>query len=56
MRDTACNCSGHHGGPHHSAYVERVAEANLDDDHQAASFVRHRPHATACSAGADGSG
>jgi hypothetical protein len=26
------NCSGN-GGPHHSAYVERVAEANLEDEH-----------------------
>jgi hypothetical protein len=39
-----CNCSG----PHHSAYVERVAEANLEDDHQAASFATDPCHGLLC--------
>jgi hypothetical protein len=43
----ALHCSGH-SGPHHSAYVERVAEANLDDDHQAASFATDPCHGLFC--------
>jgi hypothetical protein len=42
-----CNCRDH-GGPHHSAYVERVSEANLDDDHQAASFATDPCHGLLC--------
>ena len=42
-----CNCSGH-GDPHHSAYVERVAEANLEDDHQATSFATDPCHGLLC--------
>ncbi len=42
-----CNCSGH-GGPHHSAYVEPVAEANLEDDHQATSFATDPCHGLLC--------
>jgi hypothetical protein len=43
-----CNCSGH-SGPHLCAYVERaVTEANLDDDHQAASFATDPCHGLFC--------
>ncbi len=30
-----------YGGPHHCTFAERAAQAKLDDDHQAASFLRH---------------
>jgi hypothetical protein len=39
-----CNCSG----PYYSAYVERVAEANLEDDHQATSFATDPCHGLLC--------
>ena len=35
-------------GPRHRAYVERVAEANLDDDHQVASLATDPCHGLLC--------
>jgi hypothetical protein len=42
-----CTCNGH-GGPHHSAYVERAAEASVEDDHQATSFAMDPCHGLLC--------
>ncbi len=42
-----CNCTGH-SGLHPCASVERVAEANLDDDHQVASLATDPCHGLLC--------